>query len=309
MEGSTQQSISKRAWELVDQQHGVVARQQLLELGLSSRAIERRVARGRLHPVMRGIYAVGRPDLSQRGRWMAAVLSCGPRALLSHRSAAALWGFADEIGRRIDVTVSGTSDRRRPGIHLYRRVAIHPSDRREHDGIPVTSPIRTLLDLAARQTRVSLERAVNEADKRDLVDPETLRTALDRYRGERGVARLRTLLDRGTFRLSDSALEILFRPLARAAGLPEQQTKQMVNGFEVDFFWPALGLVVETDGLRYHRTPAQQNRALLRDQAHTAAGMTALRFSHSQVKFEPGYVRSRLATVARRLGGSREGAC
>ena len=161
--------------------------------------------------------------------------------------------------------------------------------------------MRTLIDLATILSPTALERAVNEADKRELVDPEELRAALVRYPNERGVARLRTLLDRRTFRLSDSDLEILFRPIAHKAGLPQPQTKQMVNDFEVDFFWPDLGLVVETDGLRYHRTPSQQARALLRDQTHTAAGMTPLRFSHAQIKYEPERVRTNLAAVAWRL--------
>jgi very-short-patch-repair endonuclease len=231
---------------------------------------------------------------------MAAVLSCGPEAMLSHGSAAALWGFGEEL-ELIEVSVRAARDHRRPGVRCYRRPGISAHDRSEREGIPVTSPVLTVIDLAARLPPLATERVVNDADKRGLVDPETLRTALTRYPGERGVGRLRTLLDRRTFRLSDSALEVLFRPIAREAGLPPPETKQMVNGFEVDFFWPDLGLVVETDGLRYHRTPSQQTRALLRDQAHTAAGMTSLRFSHAQVKFEPGYVRSRLATVARRL--------
>jgi len=304
MEGSTQQSISRAAWALVARQHGVVARRQLLELGLSEKAVEGRLARGRLHPVHRGVYAVGRPGLTRHGRWMAAVLACGSTALLSHGSAAALWEIGAEADGRTAVSVLSGTGRRHPGVLVRRRPAIRPCDRQEHQGIPVTSPIRTLVDQAAIRTAIVMERMVSEADKRDLVDPETLRAALDLYRGERGVARLRTVLDRRTFRLSDSALEVLFRPLAREAGLPEPETKQMVNGFEVDFYWPRLGLVVETDGLRYHRTPAQQDRDLLRDQAHIAAGMTPLRFSHSQVKFKPDYVRSKLAQVARRLAAA-----
>lgn len=301
MEGSTQHSVSRSAWALVARQHGVVARPQLLKLGLSAKAIEARLASGRLHPVLRGVYAVGRPGLTRHGRWMAAVLACGPSALLSHGSAAALWRIAAEAEGRTEVSVRSGADRHRPGVLVHRRPAIQLRDRQEHQGIPVTSPIRTLVDLAAIRPAVAMERAVNEADKRDLVDPETLRAALDQYRGERGVARLRTVLDHRTFRLSDSDLEILFRSLARQAGLPAPETKRMVNGFEVDFFWPDLNLVVETDGLRYHRTPAQQARDLRRDQAHTATGMTPLRFSHGQVRFEPAYVRSRLKTVARRL--------
>jgi hypothetical protein len=169
------------------------------------------------------------------------------------------------------------------------------------EGIPVTRPARTLLDLATELDRPALERAVNEADKRDLVDPEALRRALERFAGEPGVHSLRSLLDRHTFRLSDSDLETLFRPIAVAAGLPTPLTKTWVNGFEVDFFWPDLDLVVETDGLRYHRTPSAQARDRLRDQVHTAAGMTTLRFTHRQVKFERAHVRRVLAETARRL--------
>jgi very-short-patch-repair endonuclease len=126
---------------------------------------------------------------------------------------------------------------------------------------------------------------VNEADKHDLVDPETLRKALglEVYAGMPGVGTLRTMLDRHTFRLSDSDLEILFRPLARAAALPPPRTKHWVLGFETDFFFPDHDLIVETDGLRYHRTPAQQARAAKRDQKHVAAGFRVLRFTHWQI--------------------------
>ena len=158
------------------------------------------------------------------------------------------------------------------------------------DGIPVTCPARTLLDLATELGATALERAVSEADKRDLIDPEALRAALDGFSGQPGVRMLRGLLDKHTFRLSDSDLEILFRPIATAAGLPQPFTKVWLNGFEVDFFWPELGLVIETDGLRYHRTPSAQARDRLRDQTHTAAGLTPLRFTHRQVKYERAHV-------------------
>lgn len=146
-----------------------------------------------------------------------------------------------------------------------------------------------------------LERAVNEADRLNLADPEELRDALGRYRDERGVARLRELLDRRTFRLTDSELERRFLRIVDDAGLPVPLTGRWLSGFRVDFHWPDLGLVVETDGLRYHRTPAQQARDRLRDQAHLAAGLTPLRFTHRQVRFEPGYVRLTLLAVVNRL--------
>ena len=156
-----------------------------------------------------------------------------------------------------------------------------------------------MLDIATEVRDRVLERAVNEADKHGLIDPESLRVALDDHAGEPGVKPLRCLLDRDTFRLSDSDLEVLFRPIAAGAGLPPPLTKQRVNGFEVDFYWPDLGLVIETDGLRYHRTASAQSRDALRDQTHTAAGLTTLRFSHHQVKYEPAHVCAILRKTTR----------
>jgi very-short-patch-repair endonuclease len=178
---------------------------------------------------------------------------------------------------------------------------LREEDVARRDGIPVTAPVQTLVDLAAMSGPTVIERMVNEADRLDLIDPEALRVALERYRGQRGVARLRAVLDRRTFRLTRSGLERRFLPLAEQAGLPVPLTRRWVNGFEVDFYWPELGLVVETDGLRYHRTPAEQARDRLRDQAHTAAGLTPLRFTHAQVTFEAPYVGGILARVARQL--------
>jgi very-short-patch-repair endonuclease len=121
------------------------------------------------------------------------------------------------------------------------------------------------------------------------------------FGGEPGVAILRDTLDRRTFRLTDSELERRFLPLARQAGLPSPLTQQWVNGFRVDFYWPKLRLIVETDGLRYHRTPAQQAEDRLRDQVHAANGFTPLRFTRAQVRYEPGHVRETLAAVVERL--------
>jgi hypothetical protein len=149
-----------------------------------------------------------------------------------------------------------------------------------------------------------LEAAVNEADKLDLVDPEQLGAELQEMVRRPGIAPLRRLLDRDTFVLTDSELERRFLPIAEAAGLPPPLTRQRVNGFKVDFVWPELGLVVETDGLRYHRTAAQQARNRRRDQAHTAAGLIALRFTHAQLRFQPDHARRTLAEVVVRLAGS-----
>jgi very-short-patch-repair endonuclease len=150
-------------------------------------------------------------------------------------------------------------------------------------------------------TPEQLERAIVEADKRDLIDPESLRSGLAAFAGQPGVRVLRETLDRQTFTITDSELERRFLPLARDAGLPTPLTQQQVNGFRVDFFWPELGLLVETDGLRYHRTPAQQAHDRLRDQTHSAAGLTPLRFTRAQVRYDPDHVRKTLAAVADRL--------
>jgi very-short-patch-repair endonuclease len=174
-------------------------------------------------------------------------------------------------------------------------------DLTRQDGIPITRPVRTIVDMAARLDPDGIERMVNEADRLDLVDPETLRNSLGPYRGQRGVARLRAVLDRHTFRLTRSGLERRFLRIAERAGMDVPETRQWVNGFEVDFYWPDLGLVVETDGGRYHRTPARQTRDRRRDQTHTVAGLTQLRFTEAQIKFEPTYVVETLRRVAGRL--------
>jgi very-short-patch-repair endonuclease len=287
---------------LVRQQHGVVGHDQLARLGFSEKAIRHRIAIGRLHRLRRGVYAVGRPEVSDKGRWMAAVLACGEGAALSHSSAAALWRIGAEQRGLVEVSLPSSSRRRRPGIRLHRRPSLNPErDLTREYGIPVTTPIQTLIDLSLRLDRPGIERMINEADKYNLTHPPQLRKALDARSGEPGVAQLRRILDRRTFRLTKEELERRFLPLARKAGLPVPLTGQFVNGFEVDFYWPDLALVVETDGLRYHRTPAEQARDRLRDQAHTAAGLAQLRFTHEQVRYEPEYVTRILAQTARRL--------
>jgi hypothetical protein len=292
---------SKAAWELAGRQHGVVARRQLLALGFNAREIEHRVARRRLHPVMRGVYAVGWPKLTRERRWMASVLACGEGALLSHRSAAALWEIGFEQRGVIDVSVMRRAELKRRGLRVRGRPSLSAESVTSHDDIPVTTPLQTLIDLSTELVPIGVERAVNEADKRDLIDPETLRAELDRHIGEPGVKTLRALLDKRTFRLSDSDLEVLFRPIAMEAGLPPPITKAIVNGFEVDFFFPDLGLVIETDGLRYHRTASTQTRDARRDRAHTLAGMTPLRFTHYEIKYESSRVRSELRRIAATL--------
>ena len=203
----------------------------------------------------------------------------------------------------IDVSVPASRCPRRAGVVVHRR-QLGPERVTALDGIPLTAPVQTLVDLATCASRIDLEAAVNAADRLDLIDPERLRTELGEHGCERGVAVLRELLDRRTFALTDSQLERRFLPIARAAGLPMPLTQQHLRGARVDFYWPTLGLVVETDGLRYHRTPAQQAADRIRDQAHAAAGLTPLRFTHAQVAFDAAHVRTTLARVARRLAAT-----
>jgi very-short-patch-repair endonuclease len=293
--------LANRAWELAAQQHGVIARWQLLELGFTADAIRHRVAKGRLHRVYPGVYAVGRPQLTRKGRWMAAVLACGSGALLSHESAAALLGLRDRERGQIHVSIPRDRNVRTPGITVHRRRPGALADATAIDRIPVTSPLQTLVDLGVEAEPRDVETLINQADKLDLIDPESLCTGLDTRKGEPGVPALRSVLDRATFVLTDSELERRFLPLARRAGLSRPRTQVALNGFRVDFHWPELGLVVETDGLRYHRTAAQQGRDAVRDNALRAAGLTPVRFTHAQVRYEPNYVERTLAAIVRTL--------
>ncbi len=277
----------------------MLTRTDLLALGFTPGAIVHRLTTGRLHRVRQGVYAVGRPVLTREGGWMAAALACGGDAVLSHGSAAALWGVGPEW-RVIEVSVRRRSRRGLDGVKVRSRRRLPAVDVTVHRGIPVTTPARTILDQAATPiSDASLERLVNEADAARGIDLDAV--SLRRYcglrPGEPGVKRLRALLDPETFRLSDSELERLFRPLAVAAGLPQPLTKVIVNGYEVDFYWPDLGLVVEADSLRYHRNAIKQARDLRRDQVHTATGLTTLRFTHWQVAHEPRHVKAILAST------------
>src|SRR5215212_2021423 len=199
---------SRAAWDLAWRQHDVLTRQQLLRLGFSRREIERRIASGRLHRVRVGVYAVGRPSLTEHGRWMATVLACGGGAVLSHSSAAALWRIGSEQRGLMEVSLPSSSRRRHPGIRIHRRPSLDPErDLTREYGIPVTTPIQTLIDMSLRLDRPGVERMINEADKYNLTNPPQLRRVLEVRTGEPGVAKLRHILDRRTFRLTKEELE------------------------------------------------------------------------------------------------------
>jgi hypothetical protein len=292
--------MAREAWALAESQHGVVSNEQLRAVGYTPQAIHHRIRTGRLHPLHRGVYVVGRPQATDHGRWMAAVLACDG-SVISHSSAAALWRMGSEERNQVELSLPSRSRRRRPGLQIHQRPSLQQCDITREYGIPVTTPIQTLIDMSLRLDRSGVERMINEADKYNLAHPPQLREALDARAGEPGAGMLRFILDRRTFRLTKEELERRFLPLSREAGLPTPLTGQFVNEFEVDFCWPDLGLVVETDGLRYHRTPSEQARDRLRDQTHTAAGLTPLRFTHEQVRYEPEHVLTVLKATAGRL--------
>jgi hypothetical protein len=253
--------------EIAADQYGIVTRAQLHEAGLSNGGIERRIAAGRLHRLHRGVYAVGHPAVGLHGRWLAAVLACGRGALLSHRSAAALWGMRSTSAPLIDVTVPpGNGHRSKDGIRVHREVKRGT----EHLGIPVTSPRCTLDDLAAAKIPPwQLRRAMEVAQRLgEPVKPEGPR----------------------------SPLEAAFLALCD----DEPVVNGLVNGFEVDFHWPDARLVVETDGHEHHGTRAAFERDRARDQALTAAGWTVVRFTYRQVLEEPARVRDVLLSVRSR---------
>lgn len=231
---------------------------------------------------------------------MAAVLSCGPDALLSHRSAAVLWGLVrPAVEREIEVAVPGEVVRRRPGITVHRRSDLSQDHGREVSRIPVVDPISTLIDLGSCVVEWRVEQAINEADRLDLVDPEVLRATVETLPPRPGMACMRRLL--GLEALTDTGLERKFLAIVRAANLPLPETQVWVSGYRVDFYWPELGLVVETDGWAHHRTPGEQATDHRRDQAHAKGGLTAVRFAESQVRYEPAQVRAALCSVIRRL--------
>jgi very-short-patch-repair endonuclease len=298
---------------LAEGQHGVVARAQLLRLGVGRRAIEHRLQHGRLHPIHHGVYAVGHRVLSKEARWMAAVLAAGPGAALSHRSAAALWGLRRSTRSRIEVTVA-TQRRPRPGIQMHRgRLA--PDEVTVVDGIPVTTVLRTLLDLAAVIPPRQVERAVHEAEVRRLSDLLSLDDLVVRHPRRRRIATIRAVLAAGRIGaiVTRSELEDRFLAFVDAAGLPrpEVNTSLRVGGrwIEADCVWRAERLIVELDGHATHGTAAAYERDRARDRTLNAAGWRVVRVTWRQTHDEPNALAADLRTLltwSSRASGPRD---
>jgi hypothetical protein len=232
--------------DLVATQHGAVSRPQLATLGFTRHEIAGLVGAGWLHRVFPGVYALGRRSLGVRGRWMAAVLACGPGALLSHRSCAALRGIRRERSQAlIEITVPSDRARTIPGVRAYRCGQLQDQDRTVADGIPCASIALILLGLAAVTDRRQTERACDEAEVQGVFDLRTVEELLDRAGGRRGVATLRAVLQEhviGTT-LTRSELEECVLDMCRRAHLPVPRVNEPVGcgpgvWHTVDFLWP-----------------------------------------------------------------------
>jgi very-short-patch-repair endonuclease len=283
---------------LAARQYGVVARWQLLELGLTSRAISYRLTVGRLHLVHRGVYAVGHKRISGRGRWMAAVLACGPGSALSHRSGAALWGFLGAASPRIDVTTPRRGGRSIAGVRRHRARRLPPEDTTMVDGIPVTTVARTLFDLAEVLDLSRLERAFEAAERAELLDMRAVLLTAERNPGRRAHKQLHALLPSLTSPApTRSELERLFNRLCRLADLPLPQVNVLVKSFEVDAFWPAPRLIVEVDSWEFHKTRAAFERDRARDAQLMLAGYRVIRVTYLQLRDQPKRVAETLRTL------------
>jgi Transcriptional regulator, AbiEi antitoxin/Protein of unknown function (DUF559) len=293
--------------ELAERQHGVVTLPQLRLVGLSRSAVSKRAAVGRLHRVHRGVYAVGRPRLDVQGRWMAAVLACGPHAVLSHRSAAALWGLRRDERPRTDVCVPGPRTSPRAGIDLHCSTTLTERDVTVEDSIPCTTVARTLVDLGDVVNRRAVEKAVDQAEVLRVFDLKAVEDALARAGPRRGGGTLRAVLAgyEGPT-LTNRELEERFLALIRQASLPSPAVNAWiatVDGvtYQADFLWREQKLIVETDGRDVHTTRRAFEHDRLRDQRLTLAGFTVVRFTWRQIAREPRRVADATTRLLARL--------
>jgi putative AbiEi antitoxin of type IV toxin-antitoxin system/uncharacterized protein DUF559 len=294
--------LQARVVELAERQHGVTSRRQLLEIGFGSNAIDNAARSGRLHRLHSGVYAIGHRVLSQEGRWMAAVLACGDKAVLSHQSAAVLWGVAAARGA-IEIT-SPRDTRSRDGIR--RHCARLPADEiTVWEDIPVTSIHRTLFDLAAILSVDRLEAVMRKAEFLRLWDRLSLPVLLARHPGHRGNAKLRLCLERlgGTIGFTRSDFEELFLPFADRFGLPRPHlnARLQVRGvwMEVDCLWREERLIVELDSRAAHETRSAFEVDRDRDRRLQAAGWRVVRVTWRQLHDAPAALARDLKAMLR----------
>ena len=292
--------VPRRLAALIAAQYGVVTRRQLVEHGVGDGAIARRLRHGVLHRLHPGVFAVGHAVLVPNGRRLAAVLACGPGAALSHGDAAAVHGLR-QAGARTHVTVPRGGSHSRGGIVVHRVRRLAPEDVTEVNGIRVTTVARTALDLAETLSTHALVGLLERMEIMRVFDLTELRATMERNPGRRGLKPLSDALARldAAPEGDDAALQRRFLQLCRRHGLPEPQQQAIIGPYTVDFFWPAAGLVVETDGRTYHATRAAFERDRRRDVDLAAWGLRVLRVTWRQVTEEkPALITalSRLAT-------------
>lgn len=289
----------RRLAALASRQHGVVALGQLKALGLTASGVRDRVRSGRLHRLHRGVYAVGHRNVSPRGRWLAAVLACGPGAALSHRSAAALRGLRPTGAAKIDVTAPRRSGRRRAGITVHAGGTLARRDVTTIDGIPCTSTARTLLDLADVVDRQALTRACEQAEILRSFNRRELVALLERSPGRQGAPVLQAIVERHAPEPTRTRqeLERCFLELCERGGVQRPSVNAHVEGLEVDFSWAAHRVIAETDGFAVHGTRSAFERDRHRDQRLLLAGWRIARFTWRQVTESP----EEVAQTLRRL--------
>lgn len=289
---------------IVESQHGVVARRQLLDGGMTPSRVRSWLASGRLVRHRNGVYTLGSALLSREGRWMGAVLACGAGALLSHRSAAALWGLRSAGGGAIEVTTPFGKGARRPGADVRaRQSGLAYEFATTAQGIPVTSVAWTLLDLAAVLRPHQLRRAVEQAEQRELFDLRAVTAALAADPGRPGSPKLLALLDdmkdHGVTR-TRSEVEAALLQLCLDHDLPRPQVNRYDNAREVDFRWPRERLIVEVDGWQFHRSRRAFVTDRARDRAALATGWRVARFPATEVIDNAAGVAAELTTLLRR---------
>jgi hypothetical protein len=297
-----QLDIDHRIAGLAERQAGVASFPQLIALGLSKDGVRRRVEAGRLHPLHRGVFAVGHRRLDILGGRWAAVLALGDGAVLSDGPASDGWGLMRFRGRP-HVTVPPPGGRaRRKGIVVHRR-ALLPDEVTRLRGLPITTPARTLLDLAAGGVRGHpLERALHHAERALRIDWGELHTLLERHARRPGVPELRRTLARFNAGALDthSRLEEIVGELCSDHGIPLPQANVVVAGRTRDFVWPERHLVVEADGYTWHGTPTALDEDRERDVELVLAGLSGLRFTYQQCTERPGYVGGSILAALRR---------
>jgi hypothetical protein len=267
-------------------QHGLITRPQLARLGIDDNGIARRRRKGALHRVHQGVYAVGHPSLTTRGRWAAAVLACGPAAALSHIDAAALWEIYEASGPRVHVLAKW--HRRVSGICVHRTRRGDPGDVTARHGIPVTTVARTLVDLTDILPEERVLRVVREAEFRRVLDLDALDAAVERARGRRNLRMLeRVLAIHRPGEIVRDELEHRFLVLVREAGIPQPEANVTVKTrrrtYTVDCLWRAEGVAVELDGRAAHARVTAFEKDRERDAALGAIGLRPVRFTWQRV--------------------------